>query len=776
MHTILRFCVRHPYAVITLIALITIGAALQIPKIRVDPRVEIFVDKNNPVRVQYENNRDEFSQREETIVGVWGGNIYTPQTLAEIRDISEAARRIPFIQDIKNILNMDYISGSASGIDVAPLSADGEVPATPAELMTFREKVASWDFFKGSFVNADHTGSLIYMTMREGTQTDDLIPIYYDLRRVVDRVQQRYPGLNELFITGVPVVNALTGDYMLRDMKVFVPIVNLIIIVTLFIFFRNLRGVVLPLVTVGISTTWTFGVMSLLGWPMTQLTSTLPVLLTAVGTAYGIHVLESVLSDAAEGKRGKQGIINAARRVYLPVIMAGLTTIGGFLSLLTTAVVPIKQLGVLASFGVFAALIISLTFIPAVLSILDSMGREFIPQHHTRHDVISPLLKGFTHLAVHRSSAVLSVCLIIILFSVAGMLRLRADMDPITYFKKSSPIRIADDFLNAKFAGTSMLNVVVRTGNADDIKNPAVLRRIELLQSRLNAIEGVGKSMSIVDLIKRMNQVMHDDDPRYYTIPDSRELIAQYLLLYSFSGSDEIERFVNHDYRNAQVILVIKSQGGVLAEKIFQEIAAFNRELPRGSGISVFATGISAITREFNHIVIQGQISSFILALILVILVTMPIFKSAKLGAFSILPLLIPILFNFGLMGFTGITLNAATALIASITVGVGIDYSIHFLSRYRYELGLQVDVPTAIANAINTTGRAVMYNALAVAAGFSVLILSKFVPVMQSGMLTALVMIISSTAALTALPAVINRFHPRIKAASGAQSAGQVS
>jgi hypothetical protein len=356
------------------------------------------------------------------------------------------------------------------------------------------------------------------------------------------------------------------------------------------------------------------------------------------------------------------------------------------------------------------------------------------------------------------------------------MLRLRADMDPITYFKKSSPIRIADDFLNAKFAGTSMLNVVVRTQNADDIKDPAVLRRIELLQNRLKGIEGVGKSMSIVDLIKRMHQVMHDDDPRYYAIPDSRELIAQYLLLYSFSGAEDIERFVNHDYRNAQVILVIKSQAGALAEKVFQEIDAFNRELPRDSGITVFATGISAITREFNRIVIQGQISSFILALILVVLVTMPIFKSVKLGAFSILPLLIPILFNFGIMGYTGITLNAATALIASITVGVGIDYSIHFLSRYRYELGMNADVPTAIANAINTTGRAVMYNALAVAAGFSVLILSKFVPVLQSGMLTVLVMIISSTAALTALPAVINRFHPRIKAASGARSAGQVS
>ena len=195
------------------------------------------------------------------------------------------------------------------------------------------------------------------------------------------------------------------------------------------------------------------------------------------------------------------------------------------------------------------------------------------------------------------------------------------------------------------------------------------------------------------------------------------------------------------------------------------QIDEFNRQELAGSGRQAFATGISAITREFNHIVIVGQISSFVLALILVIFVTMPIFKSVKLGLFSILPLFIPILINFGLMGFAGIPLNAATAMIASISVGVGIDYSIHFLSRYRHELGICGDTDQAVTTAINTSGRAIMYNALAVAAGFIVLVLSNFVPVVQSGYLTALVMITSSTAALTVLPAFIVKFHPRIPA-----------
>ncbi len=765
MRKIFAFCVHHPWVIIAVIAALTVLAALQIPKIKIDPRAEIFIAEDNPVRVAYVKNQDEFTYHEETYIGVVGSDVFDRTTLEQIRAISTEAEKIPLVKEVKNLLTIGYITGSEAGIEVTELAPDGEVPRTPAEMELFRRRVDSWDFFRNLFISEDHTGSLISIIMKEGTETDDLVPIYYDLLAIVDKTQKLDQGRNRIFISGVPVVNSLMGDYMIRDMRVFIPIVNLVVIATLFLFFRTIRGVVLPLLTVAISTTWTLALLAVLKWPLTQVTVSLPVMTIAVGIAYGIHVLENVFSDAEAGKRGKEGIIGATARVSLPVIMAGLTTMGGFASLATTDVVPIKQLGYLASFGVMAALIISLTFIPAVLSILDGLGREYIPRHHTRRDVIGPVLRLFSALSLRHSSGVIIVSLIILAVSIGGTLMIKSDMDPIKTFKPGSPIRVADDYLNATFAGTSMFNVVLNGSGPDDIKDPEVLRKIDALGQSLKSIPEVGKVISIVDLIKRMNQVMHDDDPRSYTIPESRELVAQYLLLYSFSGGDEIERFVNHDFSKAQILLIIKSQASALAERVILQIDEFNRRELAAGGRQAFATGISAITREFNRIVITGQISSFVLALVLVIFVTMPIFKSAKLGLFSILPLFIPILINFGLMGFAGITLNAATAMIASISVGVGIDYSIHFLSRYRHELGVGCDIDQAITTAIHTSGRAIMYNALAVAAGFIVLVLSNFVPVVQSGYLTALVMITSSTAALTVLPAFIARFHPRIPA-----------
>lgn len=760
MKKIVTACTRYPVWVIGIILLITAGSGALIPLIKLDARSEIFIKADNPVRVQYEKNRAEFGAADEGLIGIVAPTIYDRDVLAEVFAIGQAVGKLPRVQKVQSILNMDYIQGSPSGIEVAPLSDPDAPPGTDEQIRGIKAKIDAWPFLKGSLVARDDTGVAISFTMQPDTQTSDVIPVYYAVQKIIAEQQSKA----KVFVSGVPIVTALTSDYMVRDMRLFIPLVALVMVSTLFLLFRNLRGVLLPLLTVGISTVWTLGLMALLQWPLTLVTITTPVMLASVGNGFGIHLLQNVFVDASLGIRGQQGIINAAHRVSLPIIMAGLTTMGGFFSLVATDVVPIKQLGVLTTFGVGAALIISLTFIPAVLSMLNRYGREIVQAHTARFDFVGPILRCFTYLALKRSKSTIAFYVVLLAISVYGALLIESDMDPVKNFKAGSPVRIADEYLNQKFAGTSMFNVVVAGAHPDDIKDPAVLRRIETLQNRLNTLPGVGKTLSIVDLLKRMNQVMHDDDPAYYIIPDSRELVAQYLLLYSFSGSGEIERFVNPDFQKAQVVLVMKSQSGDYARRILSEIDRFRQEL-QGTPLTVAATGISAITMEFNRLVVHGHIASFALAVLFVILATMPIFKSFKLGLFSIVPLCIPVCINFAIMGFCGLKLNAVTAIIASITIGVGISYTIHFLARYRYELSRTTDVGEAITGAMQVAGRAIIYNAMADAAGYAVLACSSFIPILQTGALISLTMFTSSTAALTALPAVINAFHPRIKA-----------
>jgi len=375
------------------------------------------------------------------------------------------------------------------------------------------------------------------------------------------------------------------------------------------------------------------------------------------------------------------------------------------------------------------------------------------------------MLRWLERVTITKSWYILAWSGILLVISVFGAFYVKSDLNLIEDFRKDSPIRIADEILNRNFAGTSLFNVAFTGDGEDAMKDPAVLRDMERLQTRLGAIGSVGKAVSIVDFIKRMNQAMHDGDPAHYVIPDSRELIAQYLLLFSFSGGgDELDSFVNYDFSQGQILLQMKSQSGYLAQEVVDTVEEFERNDLRGAGITgLVTTGLAMLAKEFNRLVVWSQVTSFVVAFVLVMIVTAATFRSFKLGVYSMIPLVVPIIFNFGVMGATGIKLNAATAIIASLAIGMGIDYSIHFLSRYRHEIVLVDDVDRAIRIALHTSGRAIVYNALAVAAGFLVFVPSNFVILSQMGMLVALVMMTTSTAAITLLPALVKVFPPRL-------------
>ena len=761
MNRLVRLCVHRPIWIVGLVIALTLAFGSQIPRIKIDPRVEIVLRQNNPVEKEYAANKERFASYADILVGMMHEDIYNPASMGKIQAIMEETEGIRGVKKVTSILNVKNIQGVDGGLEVKPMAAGGTVPRTPGEFDGLRERAMSWNVYDGTYVTRDGKGTALAIVLQDDIETDDIVPIYYRLENIV----QKHQGPEEFFISGPTVVEALQGHYMIKDLELLVPLVLVVLLASLFVFFRSIQGMLLPLLGVALSCSWTMGLMALLGIPLTMVTTALPVALMAVSSAYGIHVLENVFSDAHDGSGGKAGIIRALERVRLPVIMAGLTTIASFLSLCTTPIVPITQFGVLCAFGIGSTLILSLTFIPAVLSILDSAGRVHVSHHHTRRDLVGPMLRWLERVTITKSWFILAWSGILLVISVFGAFYVKSDLNLIEDFRKDSPIRIADEILNRNFAGTSLFNVAFTGDGEDAMKDPAVLRDMERLQTRLGAIGSVGKAVSIVDFIKRMNQAMHDGDPAHYVIPDSRELIAQYLLLFSFSGGgDELDSFVNYDFSQGQILLQMKSQSGYLAQEVVDTVEEFERNDLRGAGITgLVTTGLAMLAKEFNRLVVWSQVTSFVVAFVLVMLVTAATFRSFKLGVYSMIPLVVPIIFNFGVMGATGIKLNAATAIIASLAIGMGIDYSIHFLSRYRHEIVLVDDVDRAIRIALHTSGRAIVYNALAVAAGFLVFVPSNFVILSQMGMLVALVMMTTSTAAITLLPALVKVFPPRL-------------
>lgn len=761
MKYLVRFSVHRPWWVIGVVSCITAFFLLQIPQVKIDPRVEIVLKQNNPVEAVYNRNKQEFESYADILIGMLHTDIYNPGSLEKIRKITQEVENLDGVKKVTSILNVKNIVGSDGGLEVSPMVEDGEVPRSREDLRALRDKAESWKVYEGVYITGDGTGTSISVVLEKNVETDDIVPLYYTLLDIM----KKYEGPEEFFISGPTVVEALQGHYMIKDLKLLVPLVNIVLLGFLFLFFRNLRGMVLPLLAVGIGSIWTVGLMPMLGIPLTMVTSVLPVALIAVGSAYGIHVLENVFSDSEEGRAGTSGIITAVTRVSLPVIMAGLTTIASFMSLCTSAIVPLKQFGALSSFGLLASVMISLTFLPAVLAVVDSRGWKYQPHHHSSKDFIGPVLGFFSRISLTRSRLILGISFALLILSAGGGILVKSDLNLIEDFRTGSSIRVADEILNKKFGGTSLFNVVLDGMEPDDIKDPAVLREMDVLQSRLMGMDDIGKAVSVVDFIKRMNQAMHDGDPAYYIIPESKDLVAQYLLLFSFSGgSGELDSFVNFDCKSGQILLQMKSQSGYLAQDVVNLVHDYQKhDLDTPKVTNIFTTGLSMLAKEFNRLVVESQIRSFTVSFVLVIFIVSVMFRSFKLGCYSVVPLVVPIVLNFGIMGLAGIKLNAATAVIASLAIGIGIDYSIHFLSRYRHEIQMHDSVDKAIETSLNTSGRAILYNALAVAAGFLVLVPSNFVIISQLGILVALVMITTSLASITLLPAMLKMFPPRL-------------
>ncbi len=759
MKRVIDFSVFHPYWVITVVFVITIFFGLQLPHLKIDPRVEIVLQSNNPVEKEYSINKQEFTSYADILIGMMHTDVFNPVSLGKIRSISEEVKMIKGVKKVTSILSVKNIEGSESGLDVAPMTPDGKIPAAGIEMEVFKKKAHSWDIYDGLFISQDGKGTAIFIILEDTVQTDQIVPIYYRLQEIM----KKYEGPEKFFISGTKVVEALQGHYMIKDLKLLPPLASIVLLGFLFLFFRNFRGMILPLISVGIATLWSMGLMPLLDIPLTMVTCALPVAMMAVGVAYGVHVVENIFSESLEGKKGKAGITSALNRLALPVLMAGLTTIASFLSLCTTPVVPLTQFGLLAAFGIAMAMVLAMTFVPAAMSIIDSRGKEYIPHHHTKKDVVAPLLRGLSYINIHKYRWILVIYFIVFIISLIVGRHVRSDLNLVEDFRQRSPIRTADRILNEKFSGTSQFNVAINTKNADDIKDPKVLREMERLQDELKGLEGIGKAVSIVDFIKQMNKAMHDGDPAYYVIPESRELVAQYLLLYSFSGGgDELDSFINYDFKNGQILLSMKSQSGYLAQDVVEKVAEFRETQSKEPKIDrIVTTGLAMLAKEFNRLVVRSQIQSFCISFILCFIITSGIFRSFKLGIYSMVPLIIPIALDFGIMGASGIKLNAATATVASIDIGMGIDYCIHYLSRYRHEIREGRTVKQAIDIALNTSGRGIIYNALAVAAGFLVLVPSQFVIVSQLGLLVAVDMITIAASALTFLPVSLMLFPP---------------
>ncbi len=771
---------RHPRWTIVLTLLSLVIFAFGLPRMHADTDVTRDLPQQIPAKRLYDRIDQLFPAKETIVVMARGDDLFTAKGFAKLAALDARLARLEGVYTVLGPTSARLISAGEAGLVVRP--AGDPLPKTDAEARALEARLYDQPLYVGTLLSEDHRAVVFLVMVKSGVREAD----------VAERVlaltgdPHRNEGL-ELFVTGRGVANYWGKVLMGRDMGMLTMAALGVVILLLVLSFRSLRGVVLPLAVVVTSVVWSLGLMGYLGIPISHSTEVMPILLLAMGVADGIHILKGYYERARSGGAPAAVVRATMEDLNRPVVLTSITTIAGFLSLGTSGVHSILVLGVLTAFGVLAALVFSLTFIPATLSVLalPAAQREHGRGRFTRMEAVAGRYARI--LDRHRWWVLAGIAGVIGL-SILGATRVPVEMSTLSNFRPDHPLRRATEAVNEHFAATTSLTVVVEGGHPGAIKEPEVLAKMDALQRFLEAQPHVGKIQSITGFIKQMHRVMHGDDPKAYRLPrpvehetgtewveengeevekettfevPGRELVAQYLALYELSGRpDDFAHLVTYDFSTARMTVFLDTDRASALTRLHEDLKRWLQE--NFGDLHAELTGMAELIRAVNDMVVRGQAWSILTSLLLVFLVTALIFRSPVLGLFSTLPLFFSLFLNFGTMGLTHMALNVMTMATSSVAVGVGIDYAIHFVHRYQLERRRGVSYEEAAHATLRSSGVAIAVNAATVALGFAALGLSAFKGVAHMGILISLTMVTSAFAALTILPVLFLLLRPR--------------
>ena len=742
---------------------ITCFFAYQLPKVKTNNELDKFLPENNQMIIINDYLKENYGSGNAMFLAIEAreGTIYKKSILKKIAQLTEDLEMLDNVEEVTSLSNVDNIVGVEDGMEVDPIF-DPYEDIDEDVLSNVKTALNSWDFYKGNIINEKSNATAIIIEFPKLADIETKAVLHTDITKLMNR--SHFPEAN-LYLAGRPSLEVEMGNYMYEDLKATIPFVIIVLIIVLFLSFRSFSGVFFPMLCVIIATVNSMGLMGYLGIEISLMGTIIPVTLTAVGSAYSIHVVRYYFIAIKTGISKKEAVEETFKNVGLSVILAGVTTMCGFGSLSTSSVTPIKEFGIFVAVGTGVALLVSLTFIPPLILFFVKSGRpeKINPDKvKDRLSFIERLIYQTTRIVMRNYRAVIVFGVILVILSIISSTRLVSYNNMIEDFPKDSKIRIANNWINNNFTGTTDISILL-TGKNDSIKEPEVLRQIENLQ---NFVEEkypfVTKSVSIADFIKRMNVAMNANNPEFDKIPSSKELIAQYLLLYSTSGDpDDFDPYVDYDYKEARILFMSTRSRSTENLEVLNGIKEYT-DKHIGPDLKVQISGNAAITNTLSKLIMKGLLTSIIASMIVVFLLMTFIYRSIFGGILSVLPLSLAILINFAIMPIFGIPLNIPTSIVGSVAVGVGIDYAIHYINNARLNAGNYYTIDELYLHTSTTSGTSIFFNALAVTAGFLVLLFSNFIPFTTLGFLVALTMVTSALGSLIFIPAILKVYKPK--------------
>jgi len=871
---------RHPRFIVLLIGVITVFFGFQLPRAELDNNNIRFIPDEDEALQTSRYIDEAFGSSVFMLIGLERkyGDVFDARFLNRIREFNRRLEDFEMVGQINSLVSSDYIFARGDAIVVQKIAGE-DFSGTQEEIALLKQRILSWDIYRRALVSDDFSATQILVPLSITEEQASRPEVIDDFIEIRDLAREMFAGYAEVYVTGIPIISATINEAMSADLATMIPLVAIVVLFVLFFSFRRFTPVILPLITVLVAAVWSMGAMPLLGVKLSVISTVLPVILVAVGSAYGIHIVTHYVEgrkDNVEMSREEHFVfvLSLIRKIGKAVFLAALTTLAGFSSLCFTAVPPIREFGFFSSFGVLVSFLIAVTLIPSLLIIrgpsrdlrLTKGGRTSAETSRSDWAVAS----FFAGIARKKKTVIFTACLVVGL-SVWGITKVVIDNIFVEYFRASTDIARSDRFIREKFGGSKIVSVVVEADSTEALLLPEVLVAMDSLGIYLEEeVPEVGKVMGFTDLVKRINQVFNaEESPEgirpaaadaennsfgfsgfgfadfgfadsddsdfgfssfddyagdtgyvqsgaeqesigvseivallrraassgrsrsidvesfvreleklvnyegaaYYEIPgdparygkttpeELSRLVSNYLVL--LSGN--ISSYANDPLTPTAIktTVQLRTLGDNDSSAAIGSIRRYIAEnFP--ANIRAIVGGVALVESSLNSLVVESQISSVFVSILVVFIIVALSNHSIVAGIVGIAPLSICILINFAVMGFAGIKLNIGTSMVASVSVGIGIDYTIHYIEAYKREYLAAGGKGDYLLKTFTSSGKAILINAASVGAGFAVLLFSNFVMLKHLGLLIAITMASSALISLTVIPVLLLTFKPK--------------
>lgn len=663
---------------------------------------------------------------------------------ADVRYLQDLAIRIHPVTKVRSIVRIESITAAGDELDIHPLMY--RVPRDAAGIRRLEQEARQNGLLRNIMFSAGDpraVNSLVELSIPQ-----DDAP---NMRRLYDAVAGLIDDLqlaDSYHLGGPPAIFAQTSAAMEQDSNTFFPLIILVVMLLLGLIFRNLRSVLVPVAIAFLSVIWTLGTMAALGYAQNIVSTMLPVFLISIGVSDSIHFLAEYRQARRADPQGKP-VAMVLARLWQPMLMTSLTTMGGFLSLTWTPIHFILQFGLFVALGVGYAFLITVSLLPALLL--------WLPAERCKTGLepkggLTRLADWNLRLALRHPKGILLLSLLLLGLCAGGIARLQIDNEMIRYFAPDTRVRQDNQVFKQHFGGAATLEFVLQAPTEGYFKQESAVRALERVQARLLELPEVGAVYGLPNFLKLMNKAMQGDAPAAYRLPvGNPALYPQYLFLYESSNGDEIFNVVDADYREARLVLFVKSDQTSVMDGLVKAITpVMHTELP---GVEIMPAGFGEVLIATRDEIIYSQLSSLILSFACVFGFLLLMLRSLRYALIGLVPLVFVVLGNFALLGWSGLYLDVGTAIVAPIAIGIGVDYAIYFLNHCQQHPGSNRE---AVSDALRHHHAPILFNTLVLGAGFLVLTLSSHQALINLGWLVTSTMVFSALATFLLLPSLL--------------------